>query len=118
MVFIREIKLLDSIWGIQFNPDTEEGCSPYVLRHCSLDYKRFSDHEVFPFMTEKEAVEGLEAVCHPHRLVKLQVAKELTTVVRKQVLDKVQIILDSGINYTPSELLTLALKDLILDRTV
>lgn len=118
MIFIKEIKLEDSIWGIQFNVNAQEGCRPYTLRHCSLDYKRFSDNEIFPFMTEKEAFDALEAVCDPNRIIKLKVIKELTTTIRQQVLDKVEDLLNSSnrIEYTSYTLLTLALQQIVAER--
>lgn len=127
--FIREIQLPDCIWGVKFKQNPDPNCSSYYLTRCSLDYKKFSEREYFPFMTEKEAFDALDQICDPNRIVKLRVTRELSTTIIKQVATKVKNLLESGAvcpeEYTPDEqglsalstlLLTAALQDIVAKR--
>lgn len=127
--FIREIQLPDCIWGVRFKLNPDPNCSSYYLKKCSLDYKKFSEYEYFPFMTEKEAFDALDQICAPNRIVKLRTTRELSTTILEQVAAKVESLLESGSvcveEYTPDEqglnaisnlLLTAALQDIVAKR--
>jgi hypothetical protein len=127
--FIKEVQLPDCIWGVKFQQNPDPTCSSYYLIKCSLDYKKFSEREYFPFMTEKEAFDALDKICAPSRIVKLRVTKELSTTILEQVAAKVKNLLESSAvepeEYTPDEqglsalsnlLLTAALQDIVAKR--
>jgi hypothetical protein len=126
--FIREIQLPDCIWGVKFQQNPDSRCSSYYLRKCSLDYKKFSEYDYFPFMTEKEAFDALDAACETNRIVINTVASKISDI-RKQVEAKAKSLLESGAvepeEYTPDEqglnalsnlLLTAALQDIVAKR--